>query len=119
MHGVLLLAMLAAVPEASVATVTGQVTATTGTVFLERDGRRYQADVRSALRPGDRLVTLEGSAAGAFMFDGHSISLGPGTSLSLGGMSQGGVIRLDRGEARATVGGPGGMLIATPSSRLQ
>ena len=115
----LLITVAEAPTPAPAPVATGQVTATTGRVFLDRGGRRYQASVRSALRPGDRVETADGSGAGLFLFDGHAIYLGPATSVAIGATTQGGLIRLDRGEIRATVAGRGGMAVVSPSARAR
>src|SRR5689334_10905241 len=92
---ILLLAGLAADPGES-ATI-GQVTATAGPVTIRRGDRTYRAEVRSALRAGDRLETRSGGGAGLFLYEGSAVYLGPATLARVQG---GRALGLERGEVR-------------------
>src|SRR5262245_34838263 len=112
----LILLLVSAAPGPSEA---GRMTATSESVVLERGASKYQANLGSALFAGDRLQTVARGGASFFLEEGHSINLGPLTSVTLQGRPGGWILRLDRGELLAVVGAMAGFTIETPSAQAR
>ena len=97
----------------------GAITATIGDVAIRREGRPIPAAPGAEWREGDRLETAAGAQVAVFLTEGTSICLGPESVAVVGGGERDRSVRLDRGEVRATVGGPAGLTIAAGDSRAR
>ena len=67
----------------SVANDVGQIKVMTGTVHLERDGKRFPAQVGMAVRQSDSLITGVDGTAGVTFTDNSLLSVGPNSTLAI------------------------------------
>ena len=67
----------------SVANDVGQIKVMTGTVHLERDGKRFPAQVGMAVRQSDSLITGVDGTAGITFTDNSLLSVGPNSTLAI------------------------------------
>ena len=63
----------------------GQIKTASGTVYLERDGKRLPAQVGMPVRQSDTLVTGADGAAGVTFTDNSLLSVGPNSVLAIDG----------------------------------
>jgi hypothetical protein len=67
----------------SVANDVGQIKVMTGTVHVERDGKRFPAQVGMAVRQSDSLITGVDGTAGITFTDNSLLSVGPNSTLAI------------------------------------
>jgi hypothetical protein len=67
----------------SVANDVGQIKVMAGTVHLERDGKRFPAQVGMAVRQSDSLITGVDGTAGVTFTDNSLLSVGPNSTLAI------------------------------------
>jgi hypothetical protein len=99
MSGMLLLVVLATVPESSPGS---RVAATLGRVTVERGGRIYTARPSAEIQTGDRLETGPDSGATVLLDADYALDLGPATRAALTGGPAAWAVTLERGEVRVT-----------------
>lgn len=96
---------------------TGQLTISTGTVVLERNGQQLAAGTRAGVLPGDRLRTGANGAAALNLPDGVFVYLGANTRVEFNGR-EGTALRLQSGELRMLVGSDGNPVLRVPTGAL-
>ena len=67
----------------SVANDVGQIKVMAGTVHLEREGKRFPAQVGMAVRQSDSLITGFDGTAGVTFTDNSLLSVGPNSTLAI------------------------------------
>jgi hypothetical protein len=67
----------------SAANDVGQIKVMAGTVHLERDGKRFPAQVGMAVRQSDSLITGVDGTAGVTFTDNSLLSVGPNSTLAI------------------------------------
>jgi hypothetical protein len=67
----------------SVANDVGQIKVMAGTVHLEREGKRFPAQVGMAVRQSDSLITGVDGTAGVTFTDNSLLSVGPNSTLAI------------------------------------
>jgi hypothetical protein len=67
----------------AVAADAGQVKTSSGTVYLERGGKRLPASIGTAVQEADRVVTGADGSAGITFTDNSLLSVGPNTVLEI------------------------------------
>jgi hypothetical protein len=76
-------AVLLCFASVSVANDVGQIKVMTGTVHVERDGKRFPAQVGMAVRQSDSLITGVDGTAGITFTDNSLLSVGPNSTLAI------------------------------------
>jgi hypothetical protein len=76
-------AVLLGFASAAVAADAGQVKTSSGTVYLERGGKRLPASVGAAVQEADKVVTGADGSAGITFTDNSLLSVGPNTVLEI------------------------------------
>ena len=61
----------------------GQIKTTTGTVYVEREGKKLPATVGMAVEQSDTIVTAADGAAGITFTDNSLLSIGPNSVLKI------------------------------------
>jgi len=67
----------------SLANDVGQIKVMAGTVHLEREGKRFPAQVGMAVRQSDSLITGVDGTAGVTFTDNSLLSVGPNSTLAI------------------------------------
>ena len=76
-------AVLLGFASLSMAADAGQIKTSSGTVYLERSGKRLPASVGTAVQEADRVVTGADGSAGITFTDNSLLSVGPNTVLEI------------------------------------
>ena len=76
-------AVLLGFASLAVAADAGQVKTSSGTVYLERGGKRLPASIGTAVQESDRVVTGADGSAGLTFTDNSLLSVGPNTVLEI------------------------------------
>ena len=112
------IAGLSATADAPAGPPIGTVMATIGRVEVRRGGVAEPAGQSMPIRDGDRLEVPADGASKVYLYEGHSLYLGPGAIATIGGSAGNRQLGLEHGQVRAVVEGGGGLALLTPSARV-